>query len=132
MIRTPTKKKIPPPAPKPAPEKVPIGPQKLAELAGMVAEFASDPTYENLPTSRAMIAVQVKNRMGKLEPEEKVEVWKLISPEHQAIFKEYLALADKIHSLAYPKGDDGEDVVEKIKKRRAKESAQNESEPAKT
>jgi hypothetical protein len=129
MIRTPAKKKIPPPpAPKPAPEKIPIDPQKLA---GMVTEFASDTTYENLPTSRAMIAVQVKNRMGKLEPEEKVEVWKLILPEHQAVFKESLALADKIHSLAYPKGDDGEDVIEKIKKRRAKEAAQNESESAK-
>jgi hypothetical protein len=57
MIRTPTKKKIPPPAPKPAPEKIPI--------------------------------------------------------------------------VAYPKGDDGEDVIEKIKKRRAKEAAQNESESAK-
>lgn len=125
----PIPKKVETPAPKPAPEKVPIDPQKLA---GMVTEFASDKTYENLPSLRAMIAVQVKNRMGKLEPEEKVEVWKLISPEHQKVFKESLALADKIHSLAYPKGDDGEDVIEKIKKRRAKEAAQNEPKPAKT
>jgi hypothetical protein len=100
------------------------------KLAGMVTAFASDQTYKSFPSLRAMIAVQVKNRMGKLEPEEKVEVWKLILPEHQAVFKESLALADKIHSLAYPKGDDGEDVIEKIKKRRAKEAAQNESESA--
>lgn len=124
----PITKKVEPPAPKPAPEKIPIDPQKLA---GMVTAFASDTTYENLPTSRAMIAVQVKNRMGKLEPEEKVEVWKLISPEHQAIFKEYLALADQINAKAYPKGEE-EDIFKKMKERRAKlEAAQNESEPAK-
>lgn len=128
-MRTPANKKIPPPAPKPEPEKIPIDPQKLA---GMVTEFATDPNYKNLSSLRAMIAAQVKNRMGKLEPEEKVEVWKLISPEHQAIFKECLALADKIHSQAYPKGEE-EDIFKKMKERRAKlEAAQNESKPAKT
>jgi hypothetical protein len=35
------------------------------KLAGMVTAFASDQTYKSFPSLRAMIAVQVKNKMGK-------------------------------------------------------------------
>ncbi len=102
------------------------------KLAGMVAAFASDPTYKSFPSLRAMIAIQVKNKMGKLEEAERVEIYKLISPDHQTIFKDSLALADKIHSRAYPKGDDAEDIFKKMRERRAKlEAAQNEPKPAK-
>lgn len=116
----PIPKKVGTPAPKPAPEKIPIDPQKLA---GMVTEFASDKTYENLPSLRAMIAAQVKKRMGDLMPEEKIEVWKLISPEHQKVFKESLALADQVNTRTYPKSE--EDPLKKMEERRAKEAAQN-------
>jgi hypothetical protein len=100
------------------------------KLADMVTAFASDSTYKSFPSLRAMIAVQVKNRMGKLEPEEKVEVWKLILPEHQAVFKESLALADQVNTRTYPKSE--EDPLKKMEERRAKEALENESESAKS
>jgi hypothetical protein len=37
------------------------------KLSDMVTSFATDPTYESFPSLRAMIAIQVKNKMGKLE-----------------------------------------------------------------
>jgi hypothetical protein len=100
------------------------------KLAGMITAFASDPTYKSFPSLRAMIAVQVNNRMGKLEEVERVEIYKLISSEDQTTFKASLDLAGKMHSRAYPKGGDSEDIFKKMKERRAKlEAAQNEPKP---
>jgi hypothetical protein len=99
------------------------------KLAGMVTAFASDPTYKSFPSLRAMIAIQVKNKMGKIEEAERIEIYKLIPLEHQTIFKASLDLADKIHSQTYPKGGGEEDIFKKMKERRAKlEAEKNERE----
>jgi hypothetical protein len=69
--------------------------------ADLIAEFATDPTYESFPSLRPMMAVQVKNKLGELTPEQKAAIWALVKPEHQAIFKESLALHDAIDERMY-------------------------------
>lgn len=100
------------------------------KLADMVTEFATDETYESFPSLRAMIAAQVSNKIGKLADAERIEVWKLISPEHQATFKKYLAIAEEVDAKTYPKQEKIEDIFERIKARNALKVPKNEPEPA--
>jgi hypothetical protein len=69
--------------------------------ADLIAEFATDPTYESFPSLRAMMAVQVKNKLGELTPEQKAAIWALLPPEQQQAFKESLAIHDAIDERMY-------------------------------
>jgi hypothetical protein len=74
--------------------------------ADLIATFAQDPTYIKFPSLRAYMAARVKGKLGEITPKEKAAIWALVKPEHQAIFKDSLALHKQIHDRMYPSDDE--------------------------
>ena len=52
-----------------------------------------------------MVAVQLKNRLGDMSPEQKADIWKLLPPKHQKAFKDALAIAESIDRAMYSQDD---------------------------
>jgi hypothetical protein len=76
-----------------------MNPQSAADL---IAQFATDTTYERYPSLKAYMSARVKNELGDLSPEEKLAIWALVKPEHQKVFKDSLALHRRIDERMHP------------------------------
>lgn len=73
--------------------------------AALISQFATDATYSAFPSLRAMVAVQLKNKLGELTSEQKAAIWRLLPPKHQKAFKDALAIAESIDRATYPQDE---------------------------